>query len=436
MNNEHKDLLSQWGIFAGLIIGAIIGFIFNQIGKNDYTVWIVGNIFAPIGNVFLRSLFMIVVPLVFASLTAGVSNLGNTNTLKKMGVSVLIFYISTTICAIIVGQIIINVLQPGEGLNQEVVSTTVTRMESQVSGLKEKSSWIGKSLWPGIVDKIIPKNIISEFGQANMLAVIFVSIIFGIGLIYLKDEKPKMIIKETLAGISHITIMVVGWVMKLAPIAVAALIARAVFDFGMDVMGSVIKYVGCVFLGYLIHFLFVYGSIIKYIIKMSPSEFFRRASVIFLTAFSTSSSGATMPVTMQTLNDKFGVPEKITSFTIPIGVTFNMDGTALFEVIAAIFIAQVFGVEITMVGQLTLIALVLITSIGVAGVPGASIPILMAAMGALGIPPEGIALILGVDRLLDMGRTVLNVTGDTVAALFLAQRSGIDLNENLKRIQT
>ena len=427
--------LSSWGIFIGLIVGALIGFLFNILGQdNPVILWIVANVFQPIGTIFIRSLFMIIVPLVFSSLTVGVANLGDTNTLKKMGVRVLLFYITTTLLAIFIGQSIINTVQPGAGLDQARLTEAVSRMESQVEGLKEKSNWVGRSLWPGLVNSVIPKNILREFSATNMLAVIFVSIVFGIGLIYLKDEKSKITLRSTLDGIAHITIMIVGWIMRAAPIAVAALMASAVFNFGLDVMGSVIGYIGCVLLGYVVHFVFVYGGIIKYVIKIPIKEFLQRASVIFLTAFSTSSSSGTMPVTMQTLNKKFGIPEQITSFSIPIGVTFNMDGTALFEVVAAIFVAQVFGVEITLMGQITLIALVLITSIGVAGVPGGSLPILMAAMGALGIPPEGIALILGVDRLLDMGRTVLNVTGDTVAALFLAKQSNVNISDNLKKI--
>ena len=430
--------LSSWGIFIGLIVGSIIGYIFNLIGQEHFfTTWVVSNIFQPMGTIFLRSLFMIVVPLVFSSLTLGVANLGSAQTLKRMGLTILFFYVSTTICAILIGQVIINTVQPGTGLDQEVISSAMTRMETRIEeqGLKEKdSSWVTKSLWPGIIKSTIPKNIVKQFGETNMLAVIFVSILFGISLIYIKDERAGPVLRDSLAGISKITVMIVGWIMKTAPYAVAALMASAVFDFGLDIMGSVIMYIGCVFLGYFVHFIFVYGSIIKYVIKISPKEFFKRASLIFLTAFSTSSSSATMPVTMRTLKEKFGIPSRIVNFTVPIGVTFNMDGTALFEVIAAIFVAQVFGVPIDLTGQITLIALVLITSIGVAGIPGGSIPILMAAMGALNIPPEGIALILGVDRLLDMGRTTLNVTGDTVAALFASKQSGVDVKETLKNI--
>ncbi len=430
-----KSTLSRWGIFIGLVVGAWLGYIFNLMGESNFIDGIVANIFQPIGTIFIRSLFMIVVPLVFSSLTLGVANLGDTKTLRQMGIRVLLFYISTTFCAILIGQVLINTIQPGSGIDQELVSTAMSKMETQVAGLKEKSSWVGKSLWPGLVDTVIPKNIIDQFSKTNMLAVIFVSIVFGVGLMYIKDEKPKIVLQDSLLGISHITIMIVDWIMKAAPIAVAALMASAVYNFGLEVMKALALYIVVVFLGYAIQFFIVYGSILKFIIRIPPMEFYKRASTIFLTAFSTSSSSATMPVTMETLQHDFGVPEKITSFTIPIGVTFNMDGTALFEVIAAIFVAQVFGVEITAMGQITLIALVLITSIGVAGIPGGSIPILMAAMAALSIPPEGIALILGVDRLLDMGRTVLNVTGDTVAALFLAKKSGVDLQSKLKNIK-
>lgn len=438
VKNLVKSKLSTWGIFIGLVVGALIGYVFNVINEiysGVYIIeWIVRNIFQPVGTVFIRSLFMIIVPLVFSSLCLGISNLGDTKTLKRLGITVLAFYIVTTFCAILIGQAVINGFKPGVGLDQEMVSTSVKKMEAQVSGLREKSSWVGKSLWPGIINTVIPKNIIDQFSATNMLAIIFVSIIFGIGLIHLQDPKAKGVLRDSLSGVCSITIMIVGWIMKSAPIAVAALMASAVFNFGIGVMGSVSKYIFCVILGYLIHFFVVYGFIVKFIIKIPLKEFYKRALVIFLTAFSTSSSNATMPVTMETLQKKFGVPQKITSFTIPVGVTFNMDGTALFEVVAAIFIAQVFNVEITLMSHITLIALVLITSIGVAGVPGGSLPILMAAMASMGIPAEGIALILGVDRLLDMGRTVLNVTGDTVATLFVAKRSGINFEENIKRI--
>ncbi len=421
--------LKSWGILVGLVVGSLVGYLLKLFETAPAATWIVKNIFDPVGIAFLYSLFMIVVPLVFSSLALGVFNLGDTQTLKKMGVRVILFYLCTTFCAILIGQLLINSFRPGVGLDPVVVETAMAGMESKVNDLQKAGSSFGESLWPGFVTVIIPKNVIKEFGNTNMLAVIFVSMLFGITMMYMRNKEALVTLKNALEGITEITIQIVEWIMVLAPIAVGALMASAVFGFGLDIMGTVIKYLAVVFLGYIIHFFLVYGSIIKFIIKVSPEEFYKRASVIFMTAFSTSSSSGTMPVTMDVLQNNFGVPSKITSFTIPIGVTFNMDGTALFEVIAAIFVAQVFGIDITLGGQITLIALVLVTSIGVAGVPGGSIPILMAAMASMGIPPQGIALILGVDRLLDMGRTVLNVAGDTVATLFVAKKSGINIQE-------
>ncbi len=425
--------LNNWSIFIGLVVGALIGVVFSEIGENAVTTWIDSNILWPVGNVFLRSLFMIVVPLVFSSLTLGVANLGNTETLKGLGVRVLLFYITTTFFAILIGQTLVNTFQPGAGaVSAEDRQVIIEQNESKISSLREKSSMVPKSLWPGIIESVIPRNVLRQFTEFNMLSIIFVSILFGIGMMYLKDEKSQHVLKDGLAGVANISVMIVGWVMKIAPYAVGALIASAVFQFGSQVILVIAQYMSLVILGYLIQFFLVYGALLKYLIKISPKEFYKRCSSVFLTAFSTASSNGTMPVTIQVLQEKFGVPQRITSFSIPIGATFNMDGTALFEVIAALFIAQVYGIELSLTSHIVLVFLVLVTSIGVAGVPGGSRPILMMAMAAVGIPVEGIALILGIDHILDMGRTVVNVTGDTVAALFLAKRSGVDLNQKMK----
>ena len=419
--------LKKWSIFVGLVIGALVGIVFSEIGENSFTTWVDSNVFWPVGNVFLRSLFMIIVPLVFSSLTLGVANLGNTETLKGLGLRVLLFYITTTFFAILIGQSLVNTVQPGVGaVSVEDRENIIEKNKDKIASLKEKSTMVPESLWPGIIESVIPKNILRQFTDFNMLSIIFVSILFGIGIMYLRDEKSQLVLKDGLAGIANISVMIVGWVMKTAPYAVAALIASTVFKFGSDVILVIAQYTALVIIGYLVQFFLVYGALLKYLVKISPKEFYERASIIFLTAFSTASSNGTMPVTIKTLQEKFGVPQRITSFSIPIGATFNMDGTALFEVIAAVFIAQVYGVELSITSHIVLVFLVLVTSIGVAGVPGGSRPILMLAMAAVGIPAEGIALILGIDHILDMGRTVVNVTGDTVAALFLAKKSGID----------
>ena len=420
--------LSNWGIFIGLVVGAAIGVVFHEWGTNPVRDWLLVNVIQPLGTIFLRSLFMVIVPLVAGSLLVGVVNLGSGQLLKKLGWKVALFYLSTTFCAIVVGQSIINTLQPGTGVSQEMAEKAIESSKSQIESLKEKSSWVGKSLWPGIVDKIIPKNILREYGATNMLAIIFVSLLFGIALLGMQGGAPKEAFVGFFDTLSVISVKIVGWIMKMAPYAVAALMINAVSNFGIDIMQKLISYVLIVIGGLLIQFLVVYSFMLKFIVKVPVFQFYKKAIPIFLTAFSTSSSAATMPVTIRTLEKEFGVPGSITNFSVPIGVTVNMDGTALFEVMAAVFIAQVFGVDLSLMEHFTLIFLVLVTSIGVAGVPGGSIPILMAAMASLNIPVEGIALILGVDRLLDMCRTVTNVTGDSVAALFLARSEKVQLN--------
>ena len=430
MKKISASALSNWGIFIGLVVGTIIGFFFHKWGADPVRDWLLLNIIQPVGTIFLRSLFMVIVPLVAGSLLVGVVNLGSGALLKKLGWKIALFYMSTTFCAIVIGQSIMNTLQPGTGIPQEVIEQAVESSKSQVDSLKEKSSWVGKSLWPGIIDKIIPKNILREYGATNMLAIIFVSLLFGIALLGMGGGPPKEAFVGFFHILSEVSVKIVGWIMKIAPYAVAALMINAVSNFGIDVMQKLISYVLIVAGGLLIQFLLVYGFMLKFIVKVPVIQFYKKAIPIFLTAFSTSSSAATMPVTIRTLEKDFGVPSSITNFSIPIGVTVNMDGTALFEVMAAVFIAQVFGVDLSLMEHFTLIILVLITSIGVAGVPGGSIPILMAAMASLNIPVEGIALILGVDRLLDMCRTVTNVTGDSVAALFLARSEKVQLKFN------
>ncbi len=423
-----SSVLSSWGIFAGLIVGTLIGFLFHEWGANPVRDWLLVNLVAPLGDVFLFSLKMIIVPLVAGSLLVGVVNLGTGKLLKTLGWKVILFYMTTTFCAILVGQSMINTFKPGVGFSEEVAEQLVESEKDKVETYKEKSSWVGKSLWPGIVSKIIPQNILREYANTNMLAIIFVSILFGMALLGMQTGPPKEAFVGFFSALADISVKVVGWIMKIAPYAVAALMIKVVANFGIEVMFKVIKYVLVVAGALLLQFFVVYGCILKFLLKISPFQFYKKAMPIFLTAFSTSSSAATMPVTIRTLEKSFGVPDSITTFSVPIGVTVNMDGTAMFEVVAALFIAQVFGVDLSLMEHFTLIFLVLITSIGVAGVPGGSIPILVAAMVSMGIPAEGIALIIGVDRLLDMCRTVTNVTGDSVAALFLARSEKVQLN--------
>ncbi len=414
---------SRFLILWGLLAGVIVGLAFNYWGDQPLRAWLLKNIIDPTGQIFLRSLFLIVVPLVFSSLAVGIANLGSAEVVSRLSWRLGGYYVVTSAIAILIGQALVLLIHPGGNIAPEVLDASRESMANQVSGLMEKSLVIHESFWPGILYKIIPSNALDAMGSGNMLGVIFTALLVGLALVHLPHTDKTQAFRHILEALSDIAIKVVGWIMKLAPIAVAALMISVVSQLGMEVLKQLSLYVLVVLFGFVIHATLTYGFILRAVIGMGPIEFIRKAMPTILTAFSTSSSSATMPASIRTLQNNFKVPRKLATFSIPLGATINMDGTALFEVVAALFIAQVFGIEISLAGHITLALLVLVTSIGVAGIPGASIPLIMAAMATVGIPPEGIALILGVDRLLDMCRTVINVVGDLVGALYLAKIS-------------
>ena len=436
--NQVGANISSWKIFLGFVIGTIIGLVFNKLKSHPVfeptITTLVDKIFFPLGDAFLQSLFMIIVPMIFSSLIVGVSELGSGRSLGRLGTKLFLFYALSTVLAISIGQLFVNSFQPGKSIQQEEVQKAVQNVGDKFQSLKTKSNLVGSSLWPGIVTTIIPRNIIDQFGKNNILAVIFVSLLFGVALRSLPGGIAKESFSGFMSGLSNMSITIIGWIMKTAPFAVAALLIVTVSEFGLDMIIKLGKYVLVMAAGMFCHLFISYSCILKFLVRIPIKEFFFRMIPVFTTAFGTSSSNATMPVTMNTLEKKFGLPRSLVNFSVPIGATVNMDGTALFEVVAAVFIAQIFGVELTLLNHILLIALVFITSIGIAGVPGGSIPVLMASIVILKIPAEGIALLIGVDRLLDMGRTTVNVTGDSIAALFLGRSEGIDIGKNLKEI--
>ena len=432
-----KSFFSSWGIFIGLVLGCIIGLIFNLF-KNEpqyapFILFVTDNVFFPLGNVFLQSLFMIIVPMIFSSLIVGVADMSNPSSIGRLSKRLLVFYSLSTFIAIFIGQVFMGVFQPGKDISPEHAKKAAISMKAKMSSLEDKSSMVGESLWPGILTKIVPRNIIDQFAEGNMLAVIFTALLFGLALLYLPNAPPKNSFIQLMSAVSSISVLIIKWIMKTAPYAVAALIAIAFSEFGFSLLETMGKYMLVLTVAMALHFFGTYSLFLKFLVKIPVWSFFKRMGIVFSTAFSTSSSAATMPVTMRTLENKFGVPRKIVSFSIPIGVQVNMDGTALFEVAAAVFIAQVFAVDLSIANTALLAVIIFITSVGIAGVPGGSIPVLMSSMVILGIPAEGIALVLGVDRLMDMGRTVVNVTGDSVATLYLGRKEQVDINSYIEK---
>ena len=435
LNFMKRSFLSSWGIFAGLILGCLIGLLFHYFKSHPVYGPIIqfttNNLFWPLGNVFLQALFMIIVPLVFSSLIVGVSNMKQKASLGRLSKRLFLFYAFSTLIAICIGQIFMGTMKPGKGFTEDDVKQAAQEYSEKMSSLKEKSSMVGSSLWPGILTKIVPRNIIDQFGENNMLAVIFISLLFGLSLLYLPSGEggaSKETFIQFMSVLSDMSVLIIKWIMKTAPFAVMALIAISVHQLGPGAIEKMVFYILVMICGMAVHFLGVYSLFLKFLIKIPIREFYFRMKKVFITAFATSSSAATMPVTMNTLEKSFGAPKEIVSFSIPIGVQVNMDGTALFEVAAALFIAQIFNVDLTIGGIALLVALVFITSVGIAGIPGGSIPVIMSSIVVLGLPPEGVAMIIGVDRILDMGRTVVNVTGDSIATLYLSRKENVDLN--------
>ncbi|MDA7641526.1 dicarboxylate/amino acid:cation symporter [Candidatus Marinimicrobia bacterium] len=409
----------HWKIIIGLVLGTIYGIASAVNGWSDFT----SDFISPFGTIFLNLLKLIAVPLVVSSLITGVASLSDTTKLSRIGWKTIALYISTTAVAVSIGLILVNVLQPGslvpdnfqETLSEEYRNTAATKQDLASSVQNNRGP-----LQP-LVD-MVPSNMFSAASNnSNMLQIVFISIIFGIALIGI-DRKFSQPVLAFLEGINQMIIKLVEMIMYFAPYGVFALIAKTISSVSGDVsqIGSILSallfYMGVVVLGLFIHMGITYLTILKMFTNMDLKHFFKSMAPVQLLAFSTSSSGATLPVTMKRCEKDLGVSEEISSFVLPLGATINMDGTALYQGVAAVFIAQAIGMDLTFANQFTIVATAVLASIGTAAVPGAGIIMLVIILEAINVPSQGIALILGVDRILDMIRTATNVTGDATIA--------------------
>ncbi len=407
-------------ILVGLIAGIPLGLI---LGPRAEAI-------KPVGDLFIRLIRMIVVPLVFSSLFVGTASLGDIRKLGRIGLKTVVYYLCTTAIAISIGLILGNLFSPGENLNQ------VTKEKLMVSYRAEAETRIEiAERKPGVVEtltRIVPSNPIESLAEANMLQIIFFALLFGIAVTLVPDNKGKPAV-DFFDAVSEAMIRMVHIVMNFAPIGVLALIAAVVGRFGSEILLSLLKYSLVVVAGLALHVVLVYSSAIRLFSGIGLIQFFRAIRPAQLIAFSTSSSNATLPVTMECVEENLGVSEEISSFVLPLGATINMDGTALYQGVAAVFIAQVYGISLTLGDQLTIVLMATLASIGAAGVPGVGIITLAMVLQTIGIPLEGIALILGVDRILDMCRTVVNITGDATAAVVVSSTEGDLAGNNLNR---
>ena len=413
----------HWKIIIGLILGLLFGVTAASQGWGGFTNdWI-----APFGKIFINLLKLIAVPLVLSSLITGVASLSDLKKLSRIGGKTITIYITTTAIAVTIGLIAVNILEPGSTVPEDMKIKLQNTYQSAASGKLEAAQEVKeRSVLQPVVD-IVPSNFFSSASNnRNMLQVVFVAIIIGIALIQIPKEKSRPVL-EFMEGINDLVIKLVDNIMLLAPIGVFALIADTITSVAGNNINNVIEllsalgfYMLAVIMGLLIHMLITYSVVLKLFSKMPLKKFYQGIAPAQLLGFSTSSRGATLPVTMERCEDELGVSEEVSSFVLPLGATINMDGTALYQAVAAVFIAQTLGMDLSIGAQLTIVLTAVLASIGTAAVPGAGIIMLVIILEAIGVPSAGIALILGVDRILDMMRTVTNVTGDASVAVAVA----------------
>lgn len=408
-------------ILLGLAVGIVLGVVTNlTVGPGHPTIRTINTYIAgPIGQIFLRMLFMVVMPLVFASIALGVAGLGDIRKVGRVGGKAIGYFFASTALAATLGLIVVNATQPWERVSPETRAELMERFKGDASTRVDASETTAR-FGPDTFVNIVPRNPIDAAARTDLLGIIFFGLTFGAALTLIPPAKAKPMI-DVLDALNEVVIQIIHFAMMLAPFGVAALIFVVASEFGFDLMVAVAAYVGTVLFALLLHVLLVLTSILRFIVGISPLRFFNRIKAAMVTAFSTSSSSATLPTALEVAEHQLGIPRHIAGFVLPIGSTMCMNGTAIFEGITVIFIAEMFGVDLSILQMAIVMIMSVITAIGAAGVPGGSIPLLVGILTMFGVPGEGIAIVLGVDRILDMSRTCVNVTGDLTATAFVAK---------------
>lgn len=400
MNLTTKVLVA---LGVGLVTGILV---YNLPAGTLKDTVLINGLFQFLGQVFLRGIMMLVVPLVFVSLINGAANMGDVKKLGRVGSKTIIFYMSTTAVAIIISLILGVVLKPGVGLDMGAIQTVETTINQKAPLVQ-------------ILYEMVPNNIISAMANGSMLQIIVFALLTGVGLSLLGEKGEYL--TNLFQKLNDLIMKLVEIVMLFAPIGVFGLIAKTFATVGYSALIPLMKYVGIVYLGLLIHATVIYGSLFKVFAGLSLRKFYKKFSPAMFVAFSTASSNATIPFSLDICEKELGISKEISSFTIPLGATINMDGTAIMQGVASLFIAQAYGIEMTLPMMLTVVLTATLASIGTAGVPGAGAIMLSMVLQSVGLPLEGLGLIMGIDRLVDMGRTSINVTGDAVCTSIIAK---------------
>lgn len=425
IGNSGTGMKLHTKILLGLGIGLAVGVTTNlTVGVDNPTVDAFNRYVAvPVGQIFLRMLFMVVMPLVFASIALGVAGLGDIRKVGRVGGKAVGYFLLTTALAATLGLIVVNAMRPWERVSPETRSALMERFAGDASTRVEAAATTAK-FGPETFINIVPRNPIQAAANTDMLAIIFFGLMFGAALTLIAVEKSKPML-DWLEALNEVVIKIIGFAMNLAPYGVACLIFTVSSRFGFDLMIAVAAFVVTVLIALILHVIITLFSILQFGLGLSPIVFVNRVKSALITAFSTSSSSATLPTALNVSENLLGVPRRVAGFVLPIGSTMCMNGTAIFEGITVIFLAEIFGIDLTIPQMAIVMVMSVITAVGAAGVPGGSIPLLVGILTMFGVPGEGIAIVLGVDRILDMSRTTVNVFGDLTATVYVAKSEGL-----------
>jgi DAACS family dicarboxylate/amino acid:cation (Na+ or H+) symporter len=415
-------------ILFGLLVGGLIGVALNLLYGGTLPGWVewsLTNLAEPIGRIFLRLMLMIVVPLVFAALSLGVLELGDIRRLGRVGARTLLLALLLSGCSVVIGITLVNLIRPGESLDASQRQLLQERYQTRAAQTGEQAK-AAKSIKDTLID-LIPENPLQEMVGAldgsskgnGMLAVMTFALIFGAALGLVPQRTQALV--QVLQGVFDVCMVIIGWAMRLAPLAVGCLVLAITARLGIDIVLTLLWFVVTVLLGLTFQLVVVYSALVGTLGGMSPWRFFSSVAEAMVTAFGTSSSNATLPTALRVAQDELKLPREVSQFVLTIGSTGNQNGTALYEGVVVLFLAQVFGVDLTFTQQVQVVLMSVLAGIGTAGVPGGSLPLIVVLLESVGVPGAGIAIILGIDRFLDMCRTVLNVTGDLCVAACIAR---------------
>ncbi|MDE8651206.1 dicarboxylate/amino acid:cation symporter [Novosphingobium album (ex Liu et al. 2023)] len=420
-SNRWSDLSSHISVLAGFAVGVGGGLIVNlTIGRTAWVVGFMANVTRPIENLFLRLLFVLVLPLLFSALVTSIAGLRDVKAFRRMGGLMLGFILAASALATLIGLATVNLFQPGEGIDPVTA-------EALLNSAGRAGDIVVRDTHPtilGTIVQLVPANIVSAASQNNLLGIIFFALLFGVGLMLVRTEGSKQLLM-VIEGLFDVGVWLIGIVIRLAPIAVACFMFDLTVMFGWTLLAHLSAYVGTVLLAFALHIGIVFSSFVWIVGGMRPLVFFKAVQEAAFIAFSTSSSNATLPTALKVAQENLGVPSQVARFVLGICTVANQNGTAIYAAVTILFLAQFFGVNLGPTQQLTVFAMCMLSGIGTVGIPAGALPLVSAALGIIGVPPEGIGLVIGVDRLLDMCRTNLNVVGDLAIAVAISRQEDV-----------